>query len=395
MYDVVVVGGGPIGSRTAYQLAGKGYAVAVLEQKETLGQPVCCTGIISRECVSAFGIDVSLISSWANSARIFSPSGKRLDVKRPEPQACVLDRAAFDLALADQARASGAQYLLDSHVTTAEVRADGVRIEATHRDGSTDFIEAKAAVIANGFSTKEIKGLHLDKAADFVMGAQAEVETTGIEEVEVYFGQEIAPGFFAWLVPTKGNKALAGLMSRRNPRLYLRKFLSSLLAQQKIVSTEVEMSYRGIPLKPLTKTYGKRLVVVGSAAGQVKPTTGGGIYYGLLCADIAANTLHRALQNDDLTARNLSVYEREWKKKLAAELKTGYWARKFYEHLSDSQIDGIFGIIIADGIADTLLKAGDISFDWHSQVLRKLIGPRAISKAIGAMALHSFSRSGG
>ncbi|MEE9173415.1 MAG: NAD(P)/FAD-dependent oxidoreductase, partial [Thermoplasmata archaeon] len=81
--------------------------------------------------------------------------------------------------------------------------------------------------------------------------------------------------------------------------------------------------------------------MVGDAAGQVKPTTGGGIYYGLLCAEIAADTLNGALAGNDLSAENLAEYERRWKKKLGRELRVGYWARKLYERLSDGQIDRI------------------------------------------------------
>ena len=147
------------------------------------------------------------------------------------------------------------------------------------------------------------------------------------------------------------------------------------------------MSHRGISLKPLARTYGRRLVVVGDAAGQVKPTTGGGIYYGLLCADIAASNLHRALDNDDLSAKNLASYEREWKKKLGRELKIGYYARKFYEHLSDKQIDRIFDIIKSNGIDEALLKADDLSFDWHGEVILRLLGHRVLSKAIEMMKM--------
>jgi len=84
LYDVAVIGGGPVGSQAAYKLASMGYGVVVVEQKERLGEPVCCTGIIGQECVSSFAIDESVILRRANSARIFSPSGKRLSLWRPE-----------------------------------------------------------------------------------------------------------------------------------------------------------------------------------------------------------------------------------------------------------------------------------------------------------------------
>ena len=128
-------------------------------------------------------------------------------------------------------------------------------------------------------------------------------------------------------------------------------------------------------------------MVVGDAAGQVKPTTGGGIYYGLLCADIAANSLYRALDDDDLSVRNLASYEREWKKKLGRDLKIGYWARKLYEHLSDRQVDRVFDIIKSNGLDETLLKTGDLSFDWHGEAILRLLGHRVLSKAIKAMRI--------
>ncbi len=386
MYDVIVIGGGPVGSYVAYKLAGMGYDVVVLEQKEKLEGRVCCAGIISQGCVSSFAIDDSVVLRRVSSAKLFSPSGRLLRLWRQETQACIVDRSAFDIAIASWAQGKGAQYVLSSPVKGIEVGDDGVRVEAARWEEGLNF-EARAVVIATGFGSRLVGRLGLGKIGDFVMGVQAEVETIGVDEVEVYFGQGVAPGFFAWLVPTAPPKALVGLLSRRSPGLYLRKLISSLLAQGKIVSDEAELSHRGISLKPLPRTYSRRIVVVGDAAGQVKPTTGGGIYYGLLCADIAADNLYRALDDNDLSARNLASYEREWKKKLGRELKIGYYARKFYERLSDKQIDRIFNIIKSNGIDETLLKADDLSFDWHGEVILRLLGHRILSKAVEVMKI--------
>jgi len=370
----------------AYKLAGMGHDVVVLEQKEKLGGRVCCAGIISQECVNSFAIYDNVVLRRGISAKLFSPSGRLLRLWRQETQACIIDQAAFDMAIANQAQGEGAQYVLNSLVRNIKVGDDGVRVGAVRQGEGLNF-EARAVVIATGFGSRLVEGLRLGKIGNFVMGTQAEVETIGVDEVEVYFGQEVAPGFFAWLVPTSPPKALVGLLSRRSPGLYLKKLISSLLAQGKIVSDEAELSYRGISLKPLARTHSDRLIVVGGAAGQVKPTTGGGIYYGLLCADIAANNLHRALDNDDLSSRNLASYEREWKKKLGRELKIGYWARKFYEHLSDRQVDKVFDIIKSNGIDEALLKTDDLSFDWHGGVILRLLGYRVLSKAIKAMKI--------
>jgi flavin-dependent dehydrogenase len=162
------------------------------------------------------------------------------------------------------------------------------------------------------------------------------------------------------------------------------KFLET---QGKIVTTDASPSYGGIPLQPLTRTYTERLVIVGDAAGQVKPTTGGGIYYSLLCADIAANILQQALASNALSARNLATYEQAWKRRLRQELRMGYWARKFYERLSDSQIDRIFDIIKSNGIDKALLRVEELSFDWHSSLVLRLLEHRAISKTSGLIKI--------
>ncbi len=386
LHDVVVIGGGPVGSYVAYRLAEMGYGVVVVERKERLSELVCCTGIVGCECINSFNIDDSVILRRANGASLFSPSGKLFSLRREEPQACIIDRPAFNVAMADRARDRGVDYVLNSRVTRVEVGSDGVRVEADCRGGELNF-EARAVVIATGFGSILAERLGLGRFGDFVAGAQAEVEVVGVDEVEVYFGQEIAPAFFAWLVPILPQRALVGLLSRRSPGLYLRRLMSSLQTQGKIVSAETKLIYSGIPLKPLARTCGERLMVVGTAAGQVKPTTGGGIYYGLLCAEMAVNNLHRALESNDLSAKSMAGYERDWKKKLGWELKMGYRARRFYEHLSDSQINRIFDIIKSNGIDDVLLKADDLSFDWHSGAILRLVGHGAVSKAIEVMKI--------
>ena len=140
-------------------------------------------------------------------------------------------------------------------------------------------------------------------------------------------------------------------------------------------------------MKPLPRTCSDRLIAVGNAVGQVKPTTGGGIYFGLLSAEIAANTLHRGLATGNLSARGLASYERGWREKLGRELGIDYYARKFYQRLNDQQIDRIFGIIQSNRIGETLLEAKDLSFDWHSKAVLRLMGHRAISKALEVMKI--------
>jgi digeranylgeranylglycerophospholipid reductase len=378
MYDVIVIGGGPTGSYTAHRLAEKGHNVLVLEKNAAVGQKSCCTGIVGQECVNTFKIDNNVILKQVNSATLFSPSGDSIRLYRQEPQAVILDRKAFDKFLAGQAQRAGVEYILNSRVLDVAIGRD--QITATVASQNKDYqIQAKAIVVASGFTPELNKKLGLGEYKDYTLGAQAEVDTIDINEVEVHFG-EIAPGFFGWLVPTTGGTAKVGLLARKEAGQLLREWLRQLKEQGKIKSANVNISYGGIPLKPPSRTYGERMVAVGDAAGQVKPTTGGGIFYGLIGAEIAADILHQALADNDLSAKRLSSYQRTWQKKLGGELKTGYWARKFFERLNERQIDRLFQIIKASGIDEAILKAKDLSFDWHSKTIQSLFKYQMINK---------------
>ncbi len=382
MYDVMIVGAGPIGSYIAYRLAKLGYKVCVFERRSRVGEATCCTGIIGKECFDRFPVVNNGVLLQASSAKFFSPSGKCLRLSKDTVQAYVVDRIAFDRALAQKAQEEGAEYLFSARVDGITSRDNCVKATVEYKGETRDF-EGKIAVISNGFGASLPQRLGLGKITDFVLGAQAEVNVKDLEEVEVYFGQEIAPGFFAWLVPTSAGKALAGLLSRRSPGSYLKNLLSSLVAQGKITSTETKITYGGIPLNPLPKTYRERMVVVGDAAGQVKPTTGGGVYYGLLCADIAAEVIQGALRSDDFSGKRMSCYERDWKKKLSRELEIGYWARKTYERLDDRQIENIFDIIQANNIHEDILQSPDFSFDWHGDSILRVLKNKPIARMFG------------
>jgi digeranylgeranylglycerophospholipid reductase len=385
MHDVIIAGGGPIGSRVAYRLAEEGHRVLVLEKKAQPGTKVVCTGIIGQECAAAFDIDDRAIIRKVNSASLFSPSGNRLHIRREEPQACILDRTVSDVRMAERAQQAGAEYQFNSHVNDINIESDRANVTTDYR-GKTQVMPAKAVVVACGFNPRLIGRLGLDAFGDFTIGVQAEVETPATHEVEAYFG-DTAPGFFAWLAPTTPPLAKAGLLARENPGYYLKKWLADLANHGKIASADVKINYGGIPLRPLSRTCGERMLIVGDAAGQVKPTSGGGIYYGLLSADIAAEVLHRALEDDDVSARRLERYERGWRKKLGGEIRTGYWARRLYERLSNRQIDRIFEIVKAGGIDEAMLKAEDLAFDWHGRTIIRLLKYQLIAKTIGQIKL--------
>jgi flavin-dependent dehydrogenase len=228
-------------------------------------------------------------------------------------------------------------------------------------------------VLANGFKPELPRKLGLGKIKSFLAGAQAEVETRNVDEFEVYFGQKIAPGAFAWLVPISTNKAYVGLLATSQAKEYLQKFLNNLYGEGRATSRDVEIEQKAIPVGTLARSYGDRVLVVGDAAGQVKPTTGGGIYFGHLAAKIAAEVLDEALSSDNLTAGQLSRYQKQWKAKMGKEISRGYGARWAYTKLSDRQIEGIFNVLDSSGMAEALLNSGKFSFDWHSKLIMAVL----------------------
>jgi digeranylgeranylglycerophospholipid reductase len=370
--DAVVIGGGPIGSRTAFRLAGLGYKVAVLEKKAGAGEKACCTGIVSRECVSAYGIDPAVIFRQVNSAKIWGASGELIRLYRPETQAAIINRPAFDRWLADKSQSQGADYHFQSGVESLSFEKNKVIAEVAG-PGRRYHVEAQTAVLANGFNSLLVKKLGLKNPEYRVGGAQVEVEMKDLAEVEIFFNQRLAPGFFAWLVPTAWGKGLAGLLTNHSPGGHLREWITRLQEEGRITGKIATIRYGGIPLKPLPRTFGDRFLVVGDAAGQVKPTTGGGLYFGLLCADIAAETLHTAFQEADFSLRKMSLYERNWRQKIGPELRREYLARRLYEHLSNRQIEGLFSRLKSSGVVESLLREEQLSFDWHGGLMMKVL----------------------
>jgi len=261
-YDVIIVGAGPAGSYIAYELASSGHAVAVFEEKSASGLNVCCTGIISTECFQSLGLDTDVILTKLNSARFFSPSGRCLRLQTEKVQAYVVNRLLLDKALTSKAQSQGAQYFFSSPVIDIIPGKDSIQAE-TLCFGAREIFNARAVVLANGFKPKLPRKLGLGKIKNFLVGAQAEIEANNVDEFEIYFGQEIAPGAFAWLVPTSTNKAYVGLLATSQAKLHLQKFLNNLFSQGRITSREVEIRQKAIPVGTLARSYGDRVVVIG------------------------------------------------------------------------------------------------------------------------------------
>jgi flavin-dependent dehydrogenase len=240
-----------------------------------------------------------------------------------------------------------------------------------------------------------MSGLDANKREEYLVGCQALVECGDLERTEVYAGDKVAQGSFGWLVPVGGSMALAGAVSRNNPGPRFKTWLEQLQLSGKVRTVETQTQNWGIPIRPLPKTYGDRVLAVGDSAGLVKPLTGGGIYYALRSGAFAAETLHEAMTTGDFSPRGLQDYERRWKDLLAKELRVGYYGRLIYETLDDDQIEKLMAEFLSEDVLSKLLDADDFSFDWHSRVIARALRIRNLStmlRSFGPVVSSVLSR---
>ena len=382
MNDVIVVGGGPAGNIAALRLSEMGHDVAVLDWRHNLGDKLC-TGIIGRECFERFRPDPKSVLHEARSVRVFSPSGASYTAQKENPEAYVIDRVAFVASLARRAAGAGATYSLGQKVVEIRINEDGVKVETVGR-GEIKSHSARALVVASGFGTPllNLVGLSTGLSQGHMIACQAKVAVDGLEETEVYLGSAVAPGSFGWLVPLSHSKALAGIVSQQTLNGHMGNFLSRLTQAGKIDAVVDEPRRWGIPIEPLPQTYNHRVLVAGDAAGLVKPTTGGGIYYSLLSGEIAAQVLSGAIRADDLSAHRLREYQSTWKSLFGRELAIGLAARQLYESLDDSQVGKVLDRLASINLNCDLVSSREFAFDWHSKVIATALGQRQLSMLV-------------
>src|SRR5574337_26982 len=374
MYDVLIVGGGPAGLYAAYCLARAGRRVAVFEEHSEIGAPVHCTGLVATESFSRFTLPADAVQAAFRSARLYSPGGFVLPVASHKDETVLLDRSAFDQALADQARTAGAEIFPGYRVEPIRRFRRHLVARTSTSTGKERLVSGRLGILATGASYGLHRGLGFRLPDRFVYGAQVEVEFEAASEVEVYFGNEIAPGSFAWIVPFLNNgtaMAKIGVLASGNAMQYLTSFLQLPVVASRVRSGAVcRYLRRPVAVWPLSETFGDRMLVIGDAAGLAKPTTGGGVYYSLLSAELASDTACGALSTGDCSSRFLSRYQTAWRTALASELRAGALFRGYASRFSDAQIDEAFQIIAAEPIARLIRDYA--SFNWHKGIIRAL-----------------------
>ncbi|MGE3277959.1 MAG: geranylgeranyl reductase family protein [Vicinamibacterales bacterium] len=385
MLDVAIVGGGPGGLVAAARLAGSGYRVAVFEEHDGCGTPVHCTGVLARDAIAELDLPVQAVLNPLSTVRFVAPSGGHFSYTTPQVEAVVIDRLAFDRALADRALAAGAGIRHGRRVGAVQIDPDGARL--TLDDG--EEIEAAAIVLACGASYGLQRRLGLGMPSTFLQSAQLELPAARPGDVEIHFGSEIAPKGFAWAVPVmrpSGGHVRVGVMAESDAGVHFARMLERVAGPWGIDRANLpEPRRRMLPLSTIRRSYADRLLVIGDAAGMVKPTTGGGIYYSVVSAHLAARILDGAFAAGDLSATTLREFERQWRREFHREFAAQLALRFLAERLGDSDIDRLFDLARTDGIMPIVRRTA--KFNRHRDFIFALLRhPPARRVLLGQLA---------
>lgn len=366
--DVAVVGAGPAGLHAAYRLAAAGLDVVLLEAQRRIGEGAICSGVIGEEAFERFALPTHPVTVEIHSIQAISPADRILEHRNGVPLARVVDKGEFNRALAERATAASAEIRLGRRVESLEFDRDSVALCAGCAQGGDERLEARVVVVASGVNCSLNRSLGLVRPSQLLRALQADVDlpaSVAGAPTRVYVGQRVAPGAFGWQIPLRDGKVRVGIMTTGDPKPYFSALLRRI--SEPLDQSRVESCQKGIAQAPRGPCVRDRLLVIGEAAGHVKTSTGGGIYYGLLSADLAANVILRAFRGGDFTAAALSDFERYWRTAFGGELLVGYFARRVASRLPDPMIEKIFEMAHAGRVLSRM--NGDLQFDWHRKAI--------------------------
>lgn len=352
-YDVVVVGAGPAGSVTAKTAAEKGLDVLLIDRNPDIGVPVKCAEGTSNKIEKFVKVDKRCICAELTGMNIFSPDGTCITLHYPKVAGYVLERRLFDRSLAIEAGRAGADIIVNTTATgliKARNQVKGVQVKI---NGEDHRILADVVVGADGVESKigQFAGINthlplhnIDICAQYLMCGPGLGDIDN-NHCDFYVGSEVAPGGYAWVFPKGNGSANVGLgirgsVSKEGHRAadYLRKFVRQKFPKGSIIT---EM-YGAVPVSgAIYETVADGLVLVGDAARQVDPSTGGGIPYAIESGVIAGEVIAEAKEARDFSKKKLMEYEKRWKRSFGKELKKKLKIRNFIETLSDEELNGI------------------------------------------------------
>jgi len=389
-YDVVVVGAGPAGCLAAKYAAKNGAKTLLIEEHASIGSPVQCAGLLSTKAIQACEVVPNREFHPITGAFVYAPDGRRIRIAGGEIKAYVVDRRSFDRTLAEDAVRAGADILMRTRACGMDIRdRENERILHVTIEGEPDTIVAGVVIGADGVGSRVARWAGLDSHETVLSGAQVgtiyDFDDPGF--VEIFTGS-CAPGFFAWAIPYHDSARIGlairpelGRGAEPGSRVGFRSgsawdHLQRLISTHRVVSGKchthtTEIVVGGIPIGVPKRTATDRVLITGDAAGQVKPTSGGGVYPGAVCAKIAGQVAADAVREGDTSAGRLSEYDRLWRVEIGRELAIGKRINEWMARLDDSGFNRMIRVLDDPELLDLITRCGDM--DYPSVVLRKLL----------------------
>ncbi|NIA28417.1 MAG: geranylgeranyl reductase family protein [Actinobacteria bacterium] len=353
-YDIVVVGAGPAGSTAARFAAQSGASVLLLEKDREIGIPVrCAEGVGEKGLETVVKIKPHWIAQEVSGVTLVSPSEDRVDIESNE-MGYVLNRKIFDYELAQMAATAGANVLTRAYVhglLFQNGKAGGVRLQ--HLDSELE-VEASIVIGADGIESRVGRWAGLKtKTSMKDMETCAQVTASHIDVdgryCQFYFSNEKYPGGYLWIFPKGNGLANVGLgisgeySKHKSPLACLQDFLDARFPHASILTTVAG----GVPCSPtLEQIVGDGLMLVGDAAHQANPVSGGGITSGMIAAKIAGQVAGAAIAEGNVSKKRLTEYVNLWNKAEGNKHKVFYKLKKFVYNLSDEELDNAARILL-------------------------------------------------
>ncbi|MBI3975173.1 MAG: NAD(P)/FAD-dependent oxidoreductase [Armatimonadetes bacterium] len=379
-FDIIVIGGGPAGGMAAWTAARAGLRTVLLEEHGEIGAPTHCSGKLSVHAFREFDLPLSLARTMLRAATLYAPDGGVAGVRRGEIDSYVVDRDLFDRWLVARAAEAGAEIRLGVRARRGSRDTGTVLVDAERR-GGTLTMRAPVVIDAEGARTLLPASLGIAPRRALIHGLQYEMEGLRLEAddtPELYFGREWAPGFFAWIMPLGGGAGRVGLCI--DPRLTDRPpvfFLERLIADHPVTSRRAHGARLVRKLVGRIPVLGGRapsaapgLLIAGDAAGQVKATSGGGIYFSLVAGRLAAAAGAAMVGGDLLAGRR---YEQGWQRRFGRELLFTRAVRRMLNALPDPDLSRLIRAIGENPLLQRAIEEhGDTQY--QSRLLRPVLG---------------------
>ncbi len=396
--DVLVVGGGPSGCAAARDIAAEGFKVLVMEEHPTIGEPLQCSGLVSPRVLKLAHVSSQVIINCLKGALIHAPDGRTVELIGDKVYGFAIDRVAFDQELALQAQTAGAEIHTSSRVVHLARIAKGVKVRIQQKDAVEQELTCKLVIGADGHKSLVGRWLGLPYPPRKVSLYAAEVELQSANEqiVEIFLGKMFAPGWFAWVIPTGSGSARVdtGIMKQVNSSAEsqsISQLFPRLVDMYPHVFKDLRMlkSTGGVlPIGLMEQTYGPHALLVGDAACQIKPISGGGLYLGLEAARVCAQTAVSSLKAKDYSSKFLSNYQQAWQKIIGREIRCGLMHRETFLKMSDAEVNNILAFLDTPYWRRIIFNNADL--DYHSILANKLTAAPLWAQSFLINGLISF-----